>query len=81
MPQNDSVGGSSRDGLGVSEVPPKRVNRWLVVFWVVIVAKCVGVLAYYGMASHPPPVGAVWIIAPTLLFAALVSVILLRHKV
>jgi hypothetical protein len=65
----------------VEAAPPRPVTRWLMVFWVIILIKCAVVGWIYSTATTPPPIGAAWVIIPTLIFAGLVSVILARRRV
>jgi hypothetical protein len=65
----------------VEAPPPRPVGRWLLAFWLVILVKCGVVGWYYASAETPPEVGAAWIVVPTLIFAGIVSLILVRRKV
>jgi hypothetical protein len=55
-----------------------RFARWFLgVAWLVIVAKCF--VVWWAIPHYHVPVHPLWIIGPTLFFAALVTVIWTRH--
>lgn len=57
---------------------PRRVRWFMAVAWVVIAAKCVFVwwaTNHWNLAFHP-----LWVIAPTIVFALLATVIWLTHR-
>ena len=55
-----------------------RFERWFLgVAWVVIVTKCFVVA--WAVPHYHVPVQSIWIIGPTLFFAALVTVLWLTH--
>ena len=57
---------------------PRRVRLLLIIGWVVIIAKCLAVpwaLAHWQIPVHPA-----WVIVPTLLFAALVTSVVLGYR-
>ena len=56
---------------------PRRVRWIMAVLWTVIVAKSIVVwwaVGYWQMSFHP-----LWIVAPTIVFAGLASVIWITH--
>lgn len=56
---------------------PRRVRWFMAVAWLVILAKCVFVwwaVERYNMPFHP-----LWVVGPTIVFAALVTAIWLAH--
>jgi hypothetical protein len=55
-----------------------RFERWFLgVAWLVIVAKCL--VVWWAIPHYHVPIHPMWIIGPTLFFAALVTVIWTRH--
>lgn len=57
---------------------PRRVRLFLAIGWVVIIAKC---LAMPWLLNHwQVPVHPGWVIVPTLIFAALVTVVVVVHR-
>ena len=62
-------------GVRVSGRPPRnrRVERVLAVCWVLIAIKSVAVVWLFG--RYHVPVSPLWVIAPTLVFAALCTVV------
>ncbi|MDD2764769.1 MAG: hypothetical protein PHE83_12435 [Opitutaceae bacterium] len=59
-------------------VVPRRVRLWFEIGWVVIIAKCLAVpwmIARWQIPVHPG-----WVIIPTLIFAALVTLLVLAHR-
>ncbi|MCC5025530.1 MAG: hypothetical protein J6386_23350 [Candidatus Synoicihabitans palmerolidicus] len=62
-----------------SEVHVSPQERWfLAIAWVVIAAKCVFVS--WAFRHWDIPLNAWWIIAPTLFFAAVVTILWLAHR-
>lgn len=64
--------------LALPTSTPRRVWVFLAIGWVVIVAKCLAlpwVFAHWRIPVHPA-----WVIVPTLLFAALVTVVILPRR-
>jgi hypothetical protein len=55
----------------------KKARWFMAVAWIVIAAKCVVVA--WAMEHWRVPFNSAWIIAPTLVFAALASVLWLTH--
>jgi hypothetical protein len=56
---------------------PKRVRWFMAVAWALIAVKCVVVwwaMIHWSVATHP-----LWVVGPTLVFAALVTAIWLTH--
>lgn len=61
--------------LSLSAGMPRRVRLFLEVCWVVIIAKCLAVpwvITRWQIPVHPG-----WVIVPTLIFGALVTVVVL----
>ena len=56
---------------------PRRVRWFMAIAWVVIAVKCV--LVWWAMARWHVPFHPLWIVAPTLVFAALASALWLTH--
>lgn len=57
---------------------PRRVRLFLAIGWVVIIAKC---LAMPWLLNHwQVPVHPGWVIVPTLIFAALATVLVVVHQ-
>jgi len=59
-------------------VVPRRMRMMLEVGWAVIIAKCLAVpwvIAHWQIPVHPG-----WVIVPTLLFAALVTLVAWRDE-
>jgi hypothetical protein len=57
---------------------PRRVRLLLEIGWAVIVAKCLAVpwmITRWQIPVHPG-----WVIVPTLMFAALVTFLALKHR-
>jgi hypothetical protein len=57
---------------------PRRVRLFLIIGWVVIIAKCLAVpwvLAHWQIPVHPA-----WVIVPTLVLAALVTLVVLPRR-
>ncbi len=54
-----------------------RVRWFMGLAWIVIVAKCV--LVWWAMAHWRVPFHPMWIVGPTLVFAALASVLWVTH--
>lgn len=57
---------------------PKRARRFMAVAWTIIAAKCGLVwwaMLHWNMATHP-----IWVVGPTLIFAALVTALWLTHR-
>jgi membrane protein YdbS with pleckstrin-like domain len=57
---------------------PRRVRLLLEICWVLIIAKCLAVpwvIAHWQIPVHPG-----WVIVPTLLFAALVTLLVVTHR-
>ena len=54
-----------------------RVRWFMAIVWLVIAAKCV--LVWWAMARWHVPFHPLWIVGPTLVFAALASVLWLTH--
>ena len=57
---------------------PSRVRWFKGLAWIVIVAKCV--LVWWAMAHWRVPFHPMWIVGPTLVFAALASVLWVTHR-
>jgi len=57
---------------------PRRVRMFLAIGWVVIIAKCFAVP--WALTRWQIPVHPAWVIGPTLLFAALVTALVLVHR-
>lgn len=57
---------------------PSRVRWFMGLAWIVIVAKCV--LVWWAMAHWRVPFHPMWIVGPTLVFAALASVLWVTHR-
>ncbi len=57
---------------------PKRVRWFMMVAWVVIAVKCL--LVWWAIGHWNVPVHPMWVIAPTVMFAALVTGIWLTHR-
>lgn len=56
----------------------RRARWFMTVAWVVVLVKCVVVwwaMLHWHMATHP-----IWVVGPTLIFAALVTAIWLTHE-
>jgi hypothetical protein len=61
--------------LTISAVVPRRMRLFLEIGWAVIIAKCLAVpwvIAHWQIPVHPG-----WVIVPTLMFAALVTLVAL----
>jgi len=56
---------------------PARVRRLLAIIWAVILAKCA--VIWWAMLHWSVPMHPLWIVAPTLVFAALATAIWLTH--
>lgn len=57
---------------------PAKVRWFVAIVWVIILVKCVvlwWVMEHWHVPFHP-----LWIVAPTLIFAALATLILLTHR-
>lgn len=55
----------------------RRVRWFMAILWAVIVAKCIAVwwaVGHWNLPFHP-----LWIVAPTIVFAALASALWLTH--
>ncbi len=78
-----AAGGAPRYG-GAMQAPslqrarvPRRVRLALEIGWVIIIAKC---LAVPWVVNHyQVPFGSGWVIVPTLLFAGLVTLLVVIH--
>ena len=57
---------------------PSRTRWFMGVAWIVILVKCL--LVWWAMNHWQVPFHPAWIVAPTLAFAALASVIWLTHS-
>ncbi|MDP1580134.1 MAG: hypothetical protein Q8M02_07640 [Candidatus Didemnitutus sp.] len=57
---------------------PVRMRWFLAIAWVLILAKCV--LVAWAIEHWRVPVHAGWVIIPTLLMAALATVVWLTHR-
>jgi hypothetical protein len=59
----------------VSEKPPRnrRVERLIAICWAIIVVKSVAVVWLFG--HYHVPVSSLWVIAPTVVFAALCTLV------
>ncbi|MGA2444174.1 MAG: hypothetical protein ABSG50_01955 [Opitutaceae bacterium] len=63
--------------LTIPTALPRRVRLFLEIGWAVIIAKCLAVpwmIAHWQIPIHPG-----WVIVPTLIFAALVTFLVLAH--
>lgn len=56
---------------------PRRVRWAMAVLWAVIVAKCIFV--WWAIVRWEVPFHPLWIVAPTILFAGLASILWLTH--
>jgi flagellar biosynthesis protein FliR len=57
---------------------PQRIRLWLAIGWAVIIAKCLAVpwlIARWQIPVHPG-----WVIGPTLIFAALITLLVRVHR-
>jgi hypothetical protein len=64
--------------FAISTAIPRRVRLLLEIGWAVIVAKCLAVpwvIARWQVPIHPG-----WVIVPTLIFALLVTFLVLAHR-
>lgn len=62
----------------ISAVVPRDIRLWLEIGWVVIVAKCLAVpwvITRWQIPVHPG-----WVIGPTLIFAVLITLVVLAHS-
>ncbi len=57
---------------------PRRMRWFMAVAWMVIAVKCL--LVWWAIGHWNVPVHPLWVIAPTLLFAALVTGLWLVHR-
>ena len=57
--------------------PSARVRWFMAIAWIVILAKCMFVT--WAVDHWRMPFHAVWIVAPTLMFAALATVLWVAH--
>jgi hypothetical protein len=57
---------------------PRRIRLFLEIGWIVIIAKCLAVP--WVITRWQIPVNPGWVIVPTLIFAALVTLLVLRHR-
>jgi hypothetical protein len=57
---------------------PSRVRWWMAVAWVLIVVKCI--LVWWSIGHWQVPIHPLWIVAPTLIFAGLASLLWLTHE-
>jgi hypothetical protein len=55
----------------------RRVERVLVIGWILVLAKCLFVA--WAVKHHPVPFHAAWLIGPTLAFAALCTLVYWRR--
>jgi hypothetical protein len=62
--------------VDVAQYSP-RVRWFMAIAWLVILVKCV--VVWWAMGRWHVPFHPLWIVAPTLLFAALASVLWLTH--
>jgi len=53
----------------------RRVERVIAVCWVIIIMKCVAVVWLFD--HYNVPVSPLWVVAPTVIFAALITVVYL----
>jgi hypothetical protein len=67
-------------GVSVSDKPPRnrRIERLFVVCWIVIVIKSFAVVWLFD--HYHVPVSALWVIAPTVIFAALCTAVYLLRS-
>jgi hypothetical protein len=56
---------------------PRRVRWFMAIAWVAILVKCV--LVWWAMGHWHVPYHPMWIVGPTLAFAALASALWLTH--
>jgi hypothetical protein len=56
---------------------PARVRWFMAIIWAVILAKCA--VIWWAMLHWSVPMHPLWIVAPTLVFAALATAIWLTH--
>lgn len=64
--------------LTIPAALPRRLRLLLEIGWAVIIAKCLAVpwvIARWQIPVHPG-----WVIVPTVLFAALVTLLVLAHR-
>ncbi|MBL9205602.1 MAG: hypothetical protein JNN01_10990 [Opitutaceae bacterium] len=66
--------------VAVQSVEPRsrRVERALILGWVLIIMKCV--LIAWAISHYRIPIHATWIVAPTLAMAAICTVIYVRRR-
>jgi hypothetical protein len=57
---------------------PRRVRWVMAAAWVLILAKCL--LISWAVERYHMPFNAAWVIAPTLVFAGLATVLWLTHR-
>ena len=62
----------------LSAQPSRRLRLFLEIGWLVIIAKCLAVP--WVIARWQIPVNPGWVIVPTLIFAALVTLLVLTHR-
>ncbi len=62
-------------GVSVSDRPPRnrRVERMFAICWGIILVKCVAVVWLFN--HYHVPVSALWVITPTVIFAALCTLV------
>ena len=67
-----------QEPLTIPAAGPRRLRLLLEVGWAVIIAKCLAVpwvIAHWQIPVHPG-----WVIVPTLLFAALITFLVLAQR-
>lgn len=57
---------------------PVRVRWFMAIIWAVILVKCV--VVWWAMLHWQMPLHPLWIVAPTLVFAAVATLIWLTHR-
>ena len=64
--------------LAIPAAFPRRLRLLLEISWVIIIAKCLAVpwvISRWQIPVHPG-----WVIVPTLIFASLVTLVVLAHR-
>jgi hypothetical protein len=56
---------------------PRRVRWFMAIAWVIIAVKCI--VVWWAMNRWHVPFHPLWIVGPTLVFAALASILWLTH--
>jgi len=62
--------------IGVAQYP-RRVRWFMAIAWMLIATKCV--LVWWAINHWNVPIHPLWIVAPTLVFAALATALWLTH--